>query len=106
FGAFVMHALVPALRKKDVVVWDNLQPHRAAGLQQALASAHASLLPLPPYSPDFSPMEPCWSKVKQHLRAVEPRSPETLGTAVADAFASVTPVNIRGWFRHCGFCLR
>ena len=105
FRSFVTDALVPALRRGDVVVWDNLSPHKAAGVAEAVASAGASLMPLPPYSPDFSPIEPMWSKVKQGLRSAEARTPQALGAAAAGAFASVTAADARGWFGDCGYCV-
>lgn len=105
FHCFVWDGLVPALRKGDVVVWDNLSAHHAADLEQAVQSAGASLLPLPPYSPDLSPIEPGWSKVKQYLRTVEARTPENLGLASAEAFRTITAQDARGWFQHCGYAV-
>ena len=106
FRLFVTDALAPALRKGDVVVWDNLPAHKAAGVTRTLAARGARLLPLPPYSPDFSPIEPEWSKMKQILRTAEARTAETLGQAAAQAFASVTAKDARGWFGKCGYCVR
>lgn len=103
FRAFVAASLVPALRGGDVVVWDNLTPHRAAGVADAVRAAGAELMPLPPYSPDFSPIEPCWSKVKEWLRAAGARTPEALGEAAGSAFAAVTADDARGWFESCGY---
>jgi transposase len=103
FRSFVTDALVPALRRGDVVVWDGLAPHKAAGVAEAVEAAGASLLPLPPYSPDFSPIEPMWSKVKQDLRSAEARTPQALGQAAAGAFALVTAADARGWFGECGY---
>jgi transposase len=103
FDAFVRDALVPALRCGDVVVWDNLAPHKAQQVCQAVEQRQARLMPLPPYSPDLSPIEPCWSKVKGHVRDVEPRTPEALGHAAAEGFARVTAANARGWFAKCGY---
>lgn len=103
FRRFVWEGLVPALRRKDVVVWDNLGAHRAADLEQAVQSAGAWTLPLPPYSPDLSPIEPGWSKVKQYLRSVEARTAENLGQASAEAFKTITPQDTKGWFKHCGY---
>lgn len=105
FKAFVAEALVPALREGDVVVWDNLAPHRAAGLEELVGSAGARLMPLPPYSPDFSPIEPCWSKVKQFLRSAGARDEQSLGEAAQRAFASITAADTRGWFQGCGYCV-
>jgi transposase len=103
FRVFVTQALVPALHPGDVVVWDGLAPHQAAGLKQSVERVGAALMPLPPYSPDLSPIEPCWSKVKQIVRAAEPRNPQAIGQVTARAFAAVTSADARGWFRHCGY---
>jgi transposase len=106
FRRFVCEGLVPALHAGDVVLWDNLGAHRAADLSESVRSAGAQVLPLPPYSPDFSPMEPGWSKVKQHLRSVGARTPEVLRHAGADAFATITAEDTKGWFRHCGYVVQ
>jgi transposase len=103
FRVFVTEALVPALHRGDVVVWDGLAPHKAAGLKEAVQSVGAELMPLPPYSPDLSPIEPCWSKVKQIVRTAEPRDEQAIGKATTKAFAAVTAADARGWFRHCGY---
>lgn len=105
FRCFVRDALVPSLHRGDVVVWDNLGAHRAADLRQMVQSAGARLEPLPPYSPDLSPIEPGWSKVKQHLRSAEARSDVALGDATVVAFNSITAEDARGWFRHCGYAV-
>lgn len=103
FRCFVQEALIPQLHAGDVVLWDRLPAHRAADLEAALRKAGASLLSLPPYSPDFSPIEPGWSKVKDHLRSAKPRTPVAVGQAAAEAFASITAQDAEGWFRHCGY---
>jgi transposase len=105
FDLFVREALAPALRAGDVVVWDNLTPHKIHSVREVVERSHARLEPLPPYSPDLSPIEPCWSKVKQYVRSVEPRTPDALGLAAAEAFASVTADDAEGWFEHCGYCV-
>lgn len=105
FDPFVGQVRVPALRPGDVVVWDNLSPHKAAQVEPELARARATLRSLPPYSPDVSAIEPCWSKVKGHVRDVEPRTPDALGRAAAEGFSSVTADDARGWFEHCGYCV-
>ena len=103
FGTFVRDVLVPALRPGDVVLWDGLSAHKSERARRGVESAGATLMPLPPYSPDLSPIEPCWSKVKEHVRGVEPRTVEAVGQAAAAGFASVTPADCRGWFRKCGY---
>ena len=105
FRLFVTASLAPALRRGDVVVWDNLPAHVAAKVGDVLEARGVSLLPLPPYSPDLSPIEPAWSKVKQALRAAEARDPATLAQAAGIAFASITPSDTHGWFGKCGYCV-
>ena len=103
FLAYVGHALVPGLRPGDVVILDNLQPHKAAGVRGLIEGAGARLLYLPPYSPDYNPIENMWSKVKQHLRSVAARTSEALQEAVWSALDRVTPADCVGFYRHCGY---
>ena len=103
FLTYVEHALVPELTPGDVVIMDNLQPHKAAGVRQMIEQAGATLLYLPPYSPDYNPIENMWSKVKRHLRSVAARTYESLQEAITSAMASVTPSDCAGFFRHCGY---
>lgn len=103
FLAFVREALVPALRPGDVVVMDNLGAHKVKGVREAVEAAGARLLYLPPYSPDLSPIELCWSKVKQFLRSAAARTAEALGEAITTAFRAVSETDLRNWFRHCGY---
>lgn len=106
FLRFVTDALVPVLEPGDVVVMDNLQAHKISGVREAIESAGARLLYLPPYSPDLSPIEPMWSKVKQSLRSLAARTVEALQDAVTAALQSVTSTDCEGFFRHCGYTLR
>jgi transposase len=105
FRLFVTEALVPVLRRGDVVVMDNLGAHKVSGVCEAIEQAGARVLYLPPYSPDFSPIEPCWSKVKEAMRSAAARTPERLGEAASDAFKNVSRNDARGWFDHCGYVL-
>jgi transposase len=105
FRVFVQEALVPVLHRGDVVVMDNLGAHKVSGIGEAIEAAGAHVMYLPPYSPDFSPIEPCWSKVKESLRGRQARTPELLGQAAADAFGKVTQKDARAWFTHCGYTL-
>ena len=95
--------LCPRLRPSQVVVRDNLSAHKNTAVRQRIEQAGASLLYLPPYSPDFNPLEPCWAKVKEHLRAAKSRALDLLEEAVTAAIAAVTSENALGWFRHCGY---
>ena len=83
---------------------DNLKAHKVPGIRAAIEAAHASLRYLPAYSPDLSPIELCWSKMKTHLRARAARTREALELAWTDALASVTASDARHWFAHCGYC--
>ena len=103
FRAYVEHVLVPDLRPGDVVVLDNLQPHKAAGVAEMIEAAGATLRYLPPYSPDFNPIENMWSKVKQFLRAAAARTREALADAITAALNTVTANDCLGFFRHCGY---
>lgn len=103
FGSFIRSAVLPVLRPGDVVAWDNLSAHRVDGLEEEIHAAQAELRLLPPYSPDLTPIEQLWSKVKQFLRKAEPRSPAALVRAARRGFASVTRDDIHGWFEHCGY---
>jgi transposase len=106
FRTYVKQVLGPTLRPGDIVVMDNLRAHKAVGVQQALARRGARLLYLPPYSPDLSPIEPCWSKVKTALRKAKARTREALDSAITGALATITDADAHGWFRHCGYALR
>jgi transposase len=106
FLAYVEHVLAPTLRPGDIVVMDNLRAHKVAGVQHAIAGCGARLLYLPPYSPDLSPIEPCWSKLKAFLRVVKARTREALDAAITHALATVTAADARGWFAYCGYALQ
>ena len=103
FRSYVREVLAPELRRGDVVVMDNLSPHKAPGVREAVEAAGATVRYLPPYSPDFNPIENVWSKVKGVLRSLAARSVEALHDAVGTALATVTPADCAGFFRHCGY---
>jgi transposase len=105
FRAYVQQVLGPSLAPGDVVVLDNLGVHKAVGIQQMLARRRARLLYLPPYSPDLSPIEPCWGKVKVSLRKAKARTREALDVAITQALALITATDARSWFTHCGYAL-
>jgi transposase len=86
-----------------VVLLDNLRPHHAPGVKEAIARAGARVLYLPPYSPDFNPIEPCWSKVKEFLRKAAARTPEALNDAIAQALHAITADDCKGYFNYCGY---
>lgn len=103
FLAWVKTGLVPCLQRDDVVVLDNLATHKVAGVREAIEAAGARLEYLPPYSPDFNPIENLWSKVKQAMKSREPRNARQLLQAAGAAFATVTPADCQGFFLHAGY---
>ena len=106
FGAFVGRVLAPTLRPGQVVVMDNLAAHKVAGVAGTIERAGCRVVYLPPYSPDLSPIEPMWSKVKQLLRTAAARTVDALEQAVGAALAAVTETDCRGYFEHCGYTLQ
>lgn len=105
FLAFVTGVLLPALRPGQVVVMDNLSSHKTKAVRAAFAAAGVGVRYLPRYSPEWNPIELCWSKVKAYLRGVASRTRERLREAVAEALARVTRSEVRSWIRHCGYRL-
>ena len=103
FRGYVERILAPTLRAGDVVVMDNLSPHKTAGVQNAIESVGATLRYLPPYSPDFNPIESMWSKVKHHLCSRAARTRHRLIHAIGDALRSVTPNDCMGFFHGYGY---
>jgi len=103
FRAYVQQVLAKALEPGDVVVMDNLAPHKASGIKEAIESVGASVLYLPPYSPDFNPIECLWSKVKQYLRSLAARTFDALSDGLAAALDTVTTSDCKGYFLNCGY---
>ena len=103
FESFACQTLAPTLRRGDVVIWDNLQPHKVAAAREAVEARGARVLFLPPYSPDYSPIEPMWSKVKQSLRSAGAREDGAPIAAIGSGLRAVTPQDVRGYFEHCGY---
>jgi transposase len=98
FQTYVDNVLVPVLRPGDVVVWDNLKPHKNSHVLAAVQATGARVEPLPPYSPDETPIEEMFSKVKTYLRNVAARTKDTILQALGDALNWVTPKDSLGWF--------
>ena len=103
FQAYVEQALAPSLRRGDIVVMDNLPAHKVHGVREAIEAAGASLLYLPPYSPDFNPIEMAFSKLKALLRAAEARTIPDLWRAIADALKRFTPAECRNYLAAAGY---
>ena len=105
FQSYVEQVLVPALRVGDVVVFDNLAAHLRPEVTGAIERAGASVLRLPPYSPDFNPIEEMFSKFKEALRRLGARTKDRLYDAIGEALRGVTVQDILGWFRQAGSCV-
>jgi transposase len=103
FVTFVREGLVPALRPGQVVVMDNLAPHKHAEVRRLIESAGARLLLLPPYSPDFNPIEMAISKIKTLLRTLARRRVDALIEGIAQALTTVTAQDAANYIRHCGY---
>lgn len=103
FAAYVQQVLVPTLRPGDIVVMDNLAPHKAAGIRQTIEAKGAQVWYLPPYSPDLNPIEQMWSKIKQYLRKIAARTLDALVDAIGQALQTITANDVLAWFRHCGY---
>jgi transposase len=106
FGTYVSGVLVPELRRGDVVVCDNLQPHKGEQVIAAVAGAGARVEPLPVYSPDLTPVEELGSKVKEFLRSVGARTSRTVMAALGEALRQITPSDIDGWCQdRCAYAM-
>ena len=103
FQAYVDKVLSPNLNPGDIVVMDNLSPHRMHGVRKSIEAKGAQLWFLPPYSPDMNPIEKMWSKIKAFLRKVKARTEEVLFIAIGEALKTVTAADATGWFASCGY---
>ena len=106
FEAFVKQVLAPQLRPGDVVILDNLSSHKRESVRQIIENAHATLLFLPPYSPDLNPIEMIFSKIKQRLRSMACRTREALWSAMQGVLNQVSASHAANCFRHCGYTLQ
>ena len=104
FEAFISQKLVPKLWKGAIVVMDNCSIHKGEVIGKMIQDAGATLIYLSPYSPDFSPIENCWSKIKSILRKISARTYPELLKALEGAFSQILDQDILGWFTHCCYC--
>lgn len=104
FEAFIIRKLVPNLWSGACVILDNCSIHKGKEIEAAIAKAGASLIYLPPYSPDFNPIENFWSKVKNILRSLCARTYQDLDKAIAQAFKQISLQDIRHWFTYRCYC--
>jgi transposase len=103
FRAYVEQMLAPALSPGDVVVLDNLAAHKVAGVREAIRAVGASILYLPPYSPDLNPIELMFSKLKALLRKLAARTVDSLWAGLGDALDRFSADQCRAFFRHAGY---
>ena len=103
FKEYIRSILVPTLKIGDIVVMDNLSSHKVKGVVEPIIQAGATIKYLPPYSPDFNPIELLWSKFKSYLKKVKTRSFESLENQVLPALNSISTQDIYNWFRHDGY---
>ena len=101
FEAFISQKLVPQLWEGAYVIMDNCSIHKSQEIEALIQAAGANLIYLPPYSPDFSPIENCWSKIKSILRSLGARNYPDLAKAIESAFNQVSFGDIQSWFTHC-----
>jgi transposase len=103
FEIYVEQLLAPSLHAGQIVVMDNLRAHKGERVRQALEAKGCQVLFLPGYSPDFSPIEETFSKLKAYLRRAGARTREALEEAMCQALLTVSAQDARGWFSHCGY---
>ncbi|GHO65652.1 hypothetical protein KSC_045440 [Ktedonobacter sp. SOSP1-52] len=105
FELYIEQVLAPGLHAGQIVVMDNLQAHKSARVQQAIEAKGCQLLFLPGYSPDLSPIEEAFSKLKTALRRAGARTREALEAVSSQALLTITAQDAQGWFQHCGYVL-
>ncbi len=103
FEAYVEQVLAPSLKPGHIVVLDNLSAHTGDRVRQAISARGCQVLWLPTYSPDLTPIEEAFSKLKAFLRRVGARTHEALVEAIGAGLETITPQDARGWFRHRGY---
>lgn len=103
FRAWCEQMLAPALRPGHIVIMDNLAAHKVDGIRQAIEACGATLLYLPPYSPDLNPIENAFAKLKAHVRKAAARTIEALETAAAKALLTFKPAECANLFAHAGY---
>lgn len=106
FLAYVQQQLAPALKPRDLVIMDNLSSHKIAGVREAIEAVGAQVVYLPPYSPDFNPIEQVFSKLKALLRKYQERTVDALWRRLGNLVDRFSPSECRNYFRHSGYALR
>jgi transposase len=105
FRAYVEQELVPTLHEGDVVVMDNLSAHKHAGVVAAIQRVGADVLYLPPYSPEYNPIEKAWAKLKELIRRAGTLTRAAFDQAVAAAMDQISVADIRAWTQHAGYAI-
>ena len=105
FRTYLKQVLIPTLEPGDILVMDNLPTHKVVGIGELVARCGARLEYLSPYSPDFNPIERCWSKINTYLRKAKARTYRALLKALRLAFASVTENDLKAWATYCGYAV-
>lgn len=103
FLAYVKQCLVPTLKRRDIVIMDNVPVHKVAGVKEAIEAAGATLIYLPSYSPDLNPIEPAFSKVKEHLRKAAERTIRSLTKRIGRIVTAFSAEECRNFFQHAGY---
>ena len=105
FYGYIQQCVIRTLKSGDILFMDNLSAHKVAGLEKLVRACGAHLIYLPPYSPDFNPIELAWAKVKTILRRLKARTFPDLIEALRQALLAITPEDIHAWFAHCGYAI-
>ena len=103
FLSFIEDCLVPRLKKNQIVIMDNVKFHLQASIANKIEAKGAKVVFLPPYSPDFSPIENMWSKIKNSLRKLAPRTLKEFKKAIHIAFGEISKDDLVNWYKHCGY---
>lgn len=103
FLHYIENYLAPQLKSEDCVILDNVSFHKVKGVKELIEAVGARVVYLPPYSPDLSPIEHMWSKIKSYLRKLAARSESTFKNAMQAAFLAVQGSDLKGWYKNCGY---
>lgn len=106
FSAYIENCLAPSMKRGDTLILDNLSSHKVDYALQPLIDKGVKVVFLPPYSPDFNPIELAWSKIKSYLRKAKARTYDSLFVAIGEALDNITESDILGWVKHCGYGLQ
>jgi transposase len=94
---------LPTLKRGQVIVMDNLSAHKGERVRELIEAKGCELIYLPPYSPDYNPIEQAFSKLKSYLRAACARSQDTLMEVIGEALSTISASDVEGFFEHCGY---